>query len=237
MKKRSFVAYTGSMVAVAAGFMSKAWGNTQVEKLQFAKFLKAFPPDEVLKPFTGKISRKLEDHAHPLLISFWKTVGFGSFDDGFIHFFHPDEYAKTLGRWLMSDTSIPSRIPFARTAFGDLIYFRDLRSKAKSLRLSKPSDLAESSDVYFLSVHYRKGELISYTVEDFFDSDLESFLKSTDFSLKDKYKELRKNKPPTVAESCYYFQPALVFGGRPDIKFTAAGNCLVHLDILYQLGI
>jgi hypothetical protein len=229
MKRRIFIPW---LLAVTAAFTAKAQKPSSSVKNPFTNFLNTFPPDGEIKPFTKTLSSDLKKHAHPLLISFWQTVGFGSFGDGFLHFFHPDEYAEVMAQWLMANKTLSDKIPFARTAFGDLFYFRDLRERAKSLNLT--SSLEEASDIAFLSVHYGKTEIISHKVEQFFNTDLSSYLKESKFPMYPLYQKLRNKMPKPSVESCYFFQPALMLGGKPDIKHIGSGDCQVHLDILYQ---
>jgi hypothetical protein len=201
----------------------------------FAPFLEALPPDGKPQPLTTRLDAALEKHAHPRLIAFWREVGFGSFGDGFLHFFHPETYADMLGQWLMADAARPDRIPFARTAFGDLFYFRDLREKALAGGAKAPS-LDDASDISFLSVHYSSGGLVSYSAEKFFDGELADFVKKSELVQWPLYRQLRAKQPAPDADSCYYFEPALRLGGSADVKHIGHGNCLVHLDILFQLA-
>jgi hypothetical protein len=207
---------------------AKAQKNTHDIEGPFAAFLESFPADGKPEPFAGQLSSDLTEHAHPLLVAFWRTVGFGSFGDGFLHFFHPADYADVLARWLSAEQALPDRIPFARTAFGDLIYFRDLRSRAEALNPSAPAGLDDASDIAFLSVHHRESELVGSSMRAFFEADLGRFLKNSTLSNYPLYRTIRQKLPgmqkPT-ADSCYFFVPALIIGGQADIRHVASGDC------------
>ena len=122
-------------------------------------------PGNDVRPFHGELSPALKEHVHPRLIEFWEKVGFGSFGNGFITFFDPREAETMLARWLLLQQPDPTRVPIARTAFGDLIYFRDLRQRAAENGLE--ANWKNGSDVVFLSIHYRGSSAITWSVDDF----------------------------------------------------------------------
>lgn len=233
MKRRDFTAHATAILAMA--FPSRADSARARATDPFGKFLEAFPPDGPAKPFSGTLSADLRNNVPPLLVSFWQAVGFGSFRDGFLHFFHPEEYAEALSQWLNAETVRPDRVPIARTAFGDLVYFRDLRDKAASLALPSAT-LAEASDISFLSVHHRQSEVFSYDVQSFFDEDLDRYLTSAMLPMLALYRKLRTARPRPSADACYFFEPALVMGGKADAAHIGSGDCLVHLEILHELA-
>ncbi|MBP0578334.1 DUF1851 domain-containing protein [Labrys sp. LIt4] len=195
-------------------------------------FLKDFPPDADVRPLFGELPAKLKEHAHPTLIEFWQTVGIGSFGDGFITFFDPRDQEAMLARWLLLKQPDPTRIPIARTAFGDLIYFRDLRQKAVEKGL--PADWKYASDVVFLSIHHRNSAAITWSMDGFFAGDLKNFLQEeprTYYSLYTSMSERRLGPG-----ECFYFVPALVLGGQATRQSIGHGDCSVHQDILLQLA-
>jgi hypothetical protein len=209
-------------------------GQTMSEQNPFAAFLAAFPPDGPLHPVRGKLSAARQQHVHPLLIRFWSEVGYGSFGDGYLHFFDPQEYDDVFAGWLMHDTPDPTRVPFARTAFGDIFYWRDLRSKAASKGL--PTTWDQAGDIYLLSVHHRRGLMVSTTPKDFFAGALERIVRTEPTVYHGLYQEARKRRKRPGAEECYYFVPALALGGRATLDQLDQGDCLVHLEILLQMA-
>jgi len=229
--------FSASLAALGAAVpATRLFGATKDQNVpkHFARFLEAFPPDGKPQPLTSRLDESLQKHAHPRLIEFWREVGFGSFGDGFLQFFPPEKFAGMLGQWLMSDEARPDRIPFARTAFGDLFYFRDLREKAAAGGMKAPS-LDVASDVSFLSVHTSRGTLVSYSVDKFFDGELADFVKNSDLTMLPLYREVRKKQPALDADHCYYFVPALRLGGKADVQHIGHGDCEVSLQFLYQL--
>ena len=64
-------------------------------------------------------------HASATLVAFWTEVGWGSFGGGMLHVVEPASIADALTIWLPDPK--PTRMPIARTAFGEIFYHRDLR--------------------------------------------------------------------------------------------------------------
>lgn len=224
-----------SSMAIGSLAPTNAFASNGERSMQlFSGFLRAFPPDATTAAFAGELGSNVESHAHPLLIAFWRTVGFGSFGNGFLHFYHPSDYAETLAEWLGSKSVLPDKVPFARTAFGDLIYFRDLRENARRSGLPTIFDLA--SDIGFLSVHRRRTEVIAYKMQDFFDTELSAYLKRSELPMYTLYHDLRRTRPKPSSNTCYFFVPALMLGGKPDLAHIESGDCQVHLNLLHQLG-
>jgi hypothetical protein len=166
------------------------------------------------------------------LIEFWQTVGFGSFGNGFITFFDPRDAETMLARWLLLEHPDPTRVPIARTAFGDLIYFRDLRQRAVANGLN--ADWKNGSDVVFLSIHYRGSAVITWSMDDFFTKDLKAFLQENPRAFHNLYQTV--NQRPLSPGECFYFVPALALGGEATGKSVGRGDCRVHQDILLQLA-
>jgi hypothetical protein len=209
-------------------------GQAMTQQNPFAAFLAAFPPDRPLQPVRGKPNAAREQHLHPLLLRFWSEVGYGSFGDGYLHFFDPREYDDVFAGWLVRDRPDPTRVPFARTAFGDIFYWRDLRSKAAEKGLSTGWD--QAGDIYVLSVHHRKGLIVSITPMDFFNGALQRIVLEEPTLYHRLYEQARKRRPRLGGEECYFFVPALALGGPATLEHVDQGDCLVHLEILRQLA-
>ena len=222
-----------SLIVSLVFILSACTTGMVMKSNKFSKFLDQFPPDGKLSPYAGELNDDLKMHAHPLLVEFWREVGFGSFGDGFISFFHPDEYNEILNRWLMNTSPDPTRIPFARTAFGDLIYFRDLSEKAGQMNLAEALD--DASDVSFVSIHYRRSDVISYSMQGFFERDLLEFLNADDTAMYHLYQKVKSIK--RTENDCLFFKPALALGGLPQEKFVDSGDCKIHNQILYDFAI
>lgn len=200
----------------------------------FSAFLASFPPDGELHPIHGEVSAALEKHVHPLIIKFWSEVGYGSFGDGYLHFFDPQDYDEVLAAWMMREEVDPTRVPFARTAFGDIFYWRDLRAKAADSGLPATWDLA--GDISVLSVHHRSGAVVSLTPGAFFASELADYVRAEPTLYHALYQQARKQRQRPGPEDCLYFVPALALGGPATLEHLEQGDCKVHLEILLQLA-
>src|SRR5688572_21273167 len=99
--------------------------DTWTMRLDVAPCLAAFPPMKGRrKPKPEEL--ELGDAMPTTLKLFLEDVGFGRFGDGFLRVLPPRELEPLLAQWLGG--SKPTRIPFATTALGDILYFRDLRT-------------------------------------------------------------------------------------------------------------
>src|SRR6185312_12490415 len=92
------------------------------------------------------------------------ALGFGRFGAGFLTVLHPHDLDETLADWLGGFD--PTRVPFARTALGDLLYFRDLRSQAAMLGTP---DADRACDVSVVFSRYRKSGVIAPDLATFVD--------------------------------------------------------------------
>ncbi|MEY9860946.1 hypothetical protein ABH935_006584 [Catenulispora sp. GAS73] len=156
--------------------------------------------------------------------------GTGDFADGFLQFLAPEALDDSLAEWLGGFQ--PSRVPFARTALGDLLYIRDLRERAAALGLD--ADEVESAyDVSVVDVRYKKVSVLAFSFAEFTEgvSDPE-FLEEE--LRKDLYDAAVTRLGRPGADEIFTFVPVLSCGGSEDPANLERGQADVALSILYQ---
>ncbi len=88
--------------------------------------------EEIIKEYKGKVPS--------LLIDIWKEHGFTKYNQGLIELVNPKDYKDSLSTWL--GRKVDNYVPFAITAFGELIYYRKLTET--------------DEDVCMIDMQYRK---------------------------------------------------------------------------------
>ena len=184
------------------------------------KFIKKFKPsknlqkpDEETLSFYKKILPKE-------IIELWEEYGFGEYGDGLIKIVNPKDYMNSLYMWLGQIDY--SKIPIIVTAFGDIFYYRKLEN--------------DKNDVSMLNIHYREIIVCSYSYQEFFKKYIidKKVIKNV---LRDSlYKKAIKKLGKLNDKDIFFFVPALILGGKEDIKYIDKGNGIIQQQILFELG-
>jgi hypothetical protein len=186
----------------------------------FKNFISVFPPPvDIIKP-TDQTIIQFEEILPKVLLDFWEEFGFGNYADGLIKVINPEEYNDSLYEWLGKKDI--SRVPILVTAFGDIFFYRKLS--------------ADEEDVSFLDIHYRKIDVCVWSLIDFFKSYIvdKGIIKEV---LREKlFKKAASKNGNITFDEIYYFVPALIMGGKEDIKNIDKGNGIVHQSLLFQMG-
>lgn len=154
----------------------------------------------------------------PELLNFWREIGWGSFGDGFLHFFYPQKFQESFDVWMLKPRGIYT--PFARNSFGEFYYWRQL------------SDT--EGDICIFDVHTSYVDLVAYNFEYFVRAD--GNLLHEEFQRRLKlHKEVRKRLPRPTESEIYYFVPALRLGGVEDAEHVSIGDAIVQIGILRSL--
>ena len=184
------------------------------------KFIKNFKPsknlqkpDEETLSFYKKILPKE-------IIELWEEYGFGEYGNGLIKIVNPKDYMNSLYMWLGQIDY--SKIPIMVTAFGDIFYYRKLED--------------DRNDISVLDIHYRKIIVCSYSYQEFFKKYIidKKVIKNV---LRDSlYKKAIKKLGKLNDKDIFFFVPALILGGKEDIKYIDKGNGIIQQQILFELG-
>lgn len=166
------------------------------------------------------------------LLEVYAALGVGSFGGGALWLTLPGELQPVLDVWL---TPSPQRIPFARTAFGEVFYFRDLReeAEAKGLTGDEPGELCDVSVVYpdFFEV-----SVLALSVEELFETMLGDLTLIEELLRPELVREATERHGALRADEQFGFVPALALGGSADITCVQKVKMLVQTSILRQLG-
>jgi hypothetical protein len=197
----------------------------------FDAFVKTFEPSKDLIKPDDRTIRLLEALLPKELTEFWKQFGFGNYGGGLVKIINPLEYTFSLYEWLGIPDPLhrldPCRLPILMTGFGDIFYYRELYNP----------DLNKSTvDVSLLNIHYRKIDICTYSLSEFFksfivdDGIIRTVLK------KELFKEAEMKMGSIGYEEIYFFAPALVIGGAENLRFIDKGIANVHHTLLFQMG-
>ena len=72
--------------------------------------------ESTIEEYRGKVPQ--------LLIDFWKSGGFGNYNNGLIEIIDPKDFEPVLWTWLGRE--VENYVPFAISGFGELFYYRKL---------------------------------------------------------------------------------------------------------------
>lgn len=199
----------------------------------YGDFLSVLPADANVRRLSTNELDALRTPSMPeSLLQLYAAVGVGSFGSGAFWLTLPGELQPVLDVWL---TPSPRRIPFARTAFGEVFYFRDLREEAQAqgLRGDEPGALCDVSVVYPDSFEVA---VLAMSVEELFETMLGDLTLAEALLRLDLVREATERHGSLHPEEQFGFVPALALGGSADISGVQKVKMLVQTSILRQLG-
>ena len=184
------------------------------------KFIKKFKPSKNLQKPNEKILNFYREILPNEIIELWEEYGFGEYGNGLIKIVNPKDYMNSLYMWLGQIDY--TKIPIIVTAFGDIFYYRKLED--------------DRNDISVLDIHYRKIIVCSYSYQEFFKKYIidKKVIKNV---LRDSlYKKAIKKLGKLNDKDIFFFVPALILGGKEDIKYIDKGNGIIQQQILFELG-
>lgn len=171
-------------------------------------------------------SARLE--GHPSFLSLTKRLKPGSYAGGLLVITAPGALDDAMHDWLMGN--VAGRRSIGRTAFGELLVFRDLRERARELGVGDPE---READVALIDVHFKKMTVLGNSIEAFLDSlDDADFQEA--FLRRSMFDEVKRRLGPCAPNECYGFVPALSLGGSEDAASVQRVDWRVHQAILLQ---
>lgn len=185
-----------------------------------SKFIEKFKPVVNLQKPDEEILNFGKQMLPKEIIELWEEYGFGEYGDGLLKVVDPREYMNSLYTWLGQKDF--NKIPIIVTAFGDIFYYRKLEDN--------------ENDVSLLNIHYRKVEACGYSYQEFFEKYIldEDIIKNV--LRADLYKQAVKELGKLDYKDIFFFIPALVLGGREELKYIKKGNGAIHHQVLLQIG-
>ena len=184
------------------------------------KLIKKFKPSDNLQKPDEEVLNFFRKILPNEIIKIWEEYGFGKYGDGLIKIVNPRDYMNSLYAWLGRIDY--TKIPIIVTAFGDIFYYRNLED--------------DKNDVSLLDIHNRKITVCSYSYQEFLEEFIVDKKVIKNILRIDLYKKAIKKLGKLNYKDIFFFVPALVLGGREDIKYIDKGNGVVHQLILFELG-
>ena len=184
------------------------------------KFIEKYKPGENLKKPDDKILEFGRQMLPKEIIYLWEEYGFGEYGNGIIKVVDPRDYMNSLYTWLGGKDF--NKIPIIVTAFGDIFYYRKLEEN--------------ENDISLLDIHYRKIENCGYSYQEFFEKYIVNDNIRKNILREDLYNEAVKTFGNLKEEEIFFFVPAIILGGKEDIKYIKKGSANVHHQVLLQLG-
>ena len=184
------------------------------------KFIKKFKPSKNLQKPNEKILNFYREILPNEIIELWEEYGFGEYGNGLIKIVNPKDYMNSLYTWLGQIDY--TKIPIIVTAFGDIFYYRKLDN--------------DKNDVSMLNIHYREIIVCSYSYQSFFEKYITDRKVIKNVLRDNLYKKSIKKLGRLNDKDIFFFVPALVLGGREDIKYIDKGNGIIQQRILFEIG-
>jgi hypothetical protein len=177
------------------------------------------PPPEAL----------LERGVHPKLTWLLANLKPGRHAGGLLQFSQPGIHAAQLGPWLMGRTE--GRTSIGRTAFGELLVFRDLRNHATELGMD---DAEFACDVAAIDIHFKRMKILATSAEEFVEV-LDDPEWQRAFLRQPIYAAAKKRIGDWEHHECYCFVPALALGGSEHAATVQRVDWRVHQALLLQM--
>lgn len=188
--------------------------------MELQAFLQKYPAGKTT-PAAKETIDKYKGLVPSALIELWEKQGFGKYGNGLIEIFNPDDFQDTLARWL--GRKVDNYVPIAISAFGDLFYYRKLTET--------------DEDVCYIDPQYRRINVCTWSLTDFFNDYLLSEENITDFLRKNLFEQAFEQNGELTNNEIYIFKLAFMIGGAEEIGNVDKGNAQVQLEILFQMGL
>lgn len=178
---------------------------------KYIKFYEKYGPGK----FYGSIDLDvLEFHDQYLLtdeiIELLKNEGISSYANGLLWTLNPSEYLDWLNDWLPFDDR---SVPFARSAFGDILFIREQQIMALNSSKGFMSVMTDVDDIDSFINRYLTD---SWFYNTFFNADIFNQIEDKNLS----------------KDECFGFQPLLSLGGNRDVKSLKKVAMREHLAII-----
>lgn len=171
----------------------------------------------------------LERGVHPKLTWLLSTLKPGRHAGGLLQFSQPGTHAAQLSPWLMGRTE--GRTSIGRTAFGELLVFRDLRNHATDLGME---DAESACDVTAIDIHFKRMKVLATSAEEFVESlDDPEWQKA--FLRQPIYEAAKARIGDWDQHECFAFVPALALGGSEQAASVERMDWSVHQSLLLQI--
>ena len=177
----------------------------------------------------AKPAKSAAASVHPHFAQLTKALPPGRHADGLLLVTKPGALDAEMAGWLMGQTA--GRRSIGRTAFGDIVVFRDLRERARQAGLP---DADTACDIAMVDIHDKQMAVLGDSVAAFLAAiDRHDWQEA--FLRRSLYRDAKARIGNYTDDECFCFVPALALGGSGDAESVERANWRVHQDILRQL--
>ena len=171
----------------------------------------------------------VDGRAHPKLAGLLEKLPPGRYAGGTVIVTRPDAHHSEMSRWLTG--KIDGRVALGRTAFGDILVFRDLRARAAAEGLE---GAAEACDVAMIEISFRKMTVLAWSPEQFV-AQLDDRKFQDAFLRRRLYAKVKASLGDFADDEVYAFEPVLPKGGSEDADYVERSNWSVYENLLFQV--
>jgi len=181
-------------------------------------------PAEKIHRFRGKLPDQL--------LKYWEMYGWSGYGSGRLWVVDPDVYEPVMRAWLANTPFLEQDLFYviARGAFGRLFLW-GTRS-GPSIEINSPWGTIFPRDNSVAIRAGRADTILRY----FFSKFTKERLDQQDSLRRPLFERAVKALGPLLPNEMYGFEPALVLGGKADLKNLNRVDAVQHLTILAQLG-
>jgi hypothetical protein len=166
---------------------------------------------------------------HPKLALLLERLPPGRHAAGTLIVTKPGAHHAEMRRWLQGN--VAGRVALGRSAFGDILIFRDLRKQAAAQGLASAD---EACDVALIDLNFKKMTVLAWSVEELL-SHLDSAKFQRAFLRKKLYDQVKARLGDYGDDEAYAFAPVLALGGRESADSVQRSRWSVYQDFLLQL--
>lgn len=171
-------------------------------------------------PVSEEILKEYKDKVPKALLDLWKQNGFGKYNDGIIELVNPKNFESVLWTWLGRE--VDNYVPFAITAFGELLYYRKLTET--------------DEDVCIIDIQLRNIETLEWDLEVFFDEMLTDEKDVKGWLREELLHQAIVELGPLAQEEIFTVAPVVVLGGKMELEYLKKGNAQVYQDLIFQMA-
>ena len=177
----------------------------------------------------AKKRAKPAESVHPKLALLLERLPPGRHAGGTLIVTKPGAHRTELRRWLKG--KVAGRVALGRSAFGDILVFRDLRKRAAAQGLPNAND---ACDVALIDLNFKKMTVLAWSVEELLGYiDSPKFQRA--FLRKKLYDQVKARLGDYGDDEAYAFVPALPLGGAERADLVRRSPWSAYQELLFQL--
>jgi hypothetical protein len=181
-------------------------------------------------PAKAKTKGRLKStKAHPKLSILLAALPPGRYAGGTLLITRPDALHKEMRLWLSGNDE--GRVALGRTAFGDLLVFRDLRKRAAE---EGQANAAQACDIVLVDLNRKEAIILAWSVEEFL-IEMDKWQFQQDFLRKRLYDRCKARFGDIENDEVYAFVPALAMGGTARLSSVKLAPWHEYQELLYKL--